>query len=270
MDVSGFPSLDDIGDEDPNNHILSWEDMTDPGSYQQAMIITTILNNQDQYGDSDCEDTKTWKAHVPEWLHEYGNVFLKYKLERMPLQKPYDHAIDFMEGTQLPKLAKIYPLSLAERNSLDTWTDEELRKGYICPSTSPIAAPFFFVKKHNGSLRPIMNYRALNAITIKNRYPIPRIADLIELLSKASIFTKIDLRWGYNNVCIKEGDEWKTAFITRQGLFEATVMYFGFSNALAPFQSMMNNILGDLIHIRLVMVYLDDILIFGTCLKKHK
>jgi len=89
---------------------------------------------------------------VPEWLHEYGNVFSKYKSERMPLRKPYDHAIDFMGGAKLPKLVKVYLLSLVERNSLDTWIDEELRKGYICPSTSPIAAPFFFVKKHDGSL----------------------------------------------------------------------------------------------------------------------
>jgi len=94
-----------------------------------------------------------------------------------------------------------------------------------------------------------MDYRTLNRITIKNHYPIPRIADLIESLGKASIFTKIDLRWEYNNVCIKEGDEWKTAFITRRGLFEATVIYFGFSNAPATFQSMINDILGDLIHI---------------------
>jgi len=115
-----------------------------------------------------------------------------------------------------------------------------------------------------------MDYRALNAITVKNRYPIPRIADLIESLSKASIFTKIDLRWGYNNVYIREGDEWKTAFITRRGLFEATIMYFGFSNAPVTFQSMINDILGDLICIRLVMVYLDNILIFGTCLKEHR
>jgi len=188
----------------------------------------------------------------------------------MPLWKPYDHAIDFMEGVKLPKPAKVYLLSLAERNSLDTWINEELRKGYIHPSTSPIAALFFFVKKHNGSLRPVIDYRALNAITIKNRYPILRIANLIESLSKASIFTKIDLRWGYNNVCIREGDEWKMAFITRRGLFEATVMYFGFSNAPATFQSMTNDILGDLIRIRLVMVYLDNILIFGICLKKHR
>ena len=115
-----------------------------------------------------------------------------------------------------------------------------------------------------------MDYRTLNRITIKNHYPIPRIADLIESLGKASIFTKIDLRWEYNNVCIKEGDEWKTAFITRRGLFEATVIYFGFSNAPATFQSMINDILGDLIHIQLVMVYLDDILIFGTYLKEHR
>ena len=148
-----------------------------------------------------------------------------------------------MEGAKLPKPTEVYPLSLVERNSLDTWIDEKLRKGYICLSTSLIAALFFFVKKHNGSLRPIMDYRALNAITVKNRYPIPRIADLIESLSKASIFTKIDLRWGYNNVRIREGDEWKTAFIIRRGLFEATVMYFGFSNAPVIFQSMINDIL---------------------------
>jgi len=174
-------------------------------------------------------------------------VFSKNKSERIPIQKLYNHAIDFVEGTMLPKPAKVYLLSLVERNSLDMWIDEKLRKEYIQLSTSPIVALFFFVKKHDGSLQPVMDYRALNGITIKNCYPIPRIADLIESLSKASIFTKIDLRWRYNNVHIKKGDEWKTAFIIRQGLFEATIMYFGFSNAPATFQSIMNDILGDLI-----------------------
>jgi len=74
--------LDNIGDEDSDNHILSWADTTDPGSHQQVMMIATILNNRDQYGDSDCEDMKTWKAHVPEWLHEYRNVFSKHKSEK--------------------------------------------------------------------------------------------------------------------------------------------------------------------------------------------
>ena len=115
-----------------------------------------------------------------------------------------------------------------------------------------------------------MDYRELNKITVKNRYPIPRIADLIDSLSQASIFTKIDLRWGYNNVRIREGDEWKTAFITKRGLFEATVMYFGFSNAPGTFQAIMNTILSDLIRKGQVMVYLDDILIFGNDKKEHR
>ena len=86
----------------------------------------------------DSKDTKTWKTHVPEQLYEYGNVFSKYKSERMLLQKLYNYAIDFMEGTKFPKPAKVYLLFLAERNSLDTQIDEELRKGYICLSTSLI------------------------------------------------------------------------------------------------------------------------------------
>jgi len=142
-------------------------------------------------------------------------MFSKHKSERMSLQKPYDYAIDFIEDTKLSKPAKVYLLSLVERNSLDTWINEKLRKDYIYPSTSMIAAPFFFVKKHDRSLRSVMDYRTLNAITVKNRYPIPRIADLIESLSKASIFTKVNLRWGYNNIHIKEGDKWKIVFITR-------------------------------------------------------
>jgi len=133
MDISRFLLLDDIGDEDPDNHILSLVDTTDPGSYQQAIIIATILNNRDQYRNSDCEDIKTWKTYVPEWLHEYGNVFSKYKLERMPLQKLYNYTIDFIEGTKLSKPAKVYPLFLAERNTLNTWINKELRKDYIHP-----------------------------------------------------------------------------------------------------------------------------------------
>ena len=179
------------------------------------MVIVSLLNNRNQYGESDCEDIKAWKVHVPEWLHEYGNVFSKTKSERMPLQKLYDHAIEFEKGAILSKPAKVYLLSVSERSSLDSWIDKELRKGYIQPSTSPIATLFFFVKKHDRSLHPVMDYKALNGITIKNRYPIPQIADLIESLSHASIFTKIDLRWEYNNVRIKKGDEWKTAFITK-------------------------------------------------------
>ena len=105
----------------------------------------------------------------------------------------------------------------------------------------------FFVKKHDEGLRPCIDYRPLNAITKKNHYPIPHIADLIDALSQASVFTKIDLWWGYNNVRIHDGNEWKTVFIAKRGLFEATVMYFGFSNAPTTFQTIINNIFANLI-----------------------
>ena len=243
-------STDTIGEEDPINQYLNWIDMNNPSEYQHGETIATMFDqNMDEELDDtfEDEDTKNWKSHVPDWLHDYGNVFSKRKSERMPERKTYDHPIDFVEGKPLPKPGKLYPLSPHQKNSLDDWIDEELRKGYIRPSKSPVAASFFFVKKQDGSLRPCMDYRSLNEVTVKNRYPIPRIADLIDSLSQASIFTKIDLRWGYNNVRIRQGDEWKTAFITKRGLFEATVMYFGFSNAPATFQAMMNDILGDLI-----------------------
>ena len=112
----------------------------------------------------------------------------------MSLQKLYDYAIEFEEDVTLLKLAKVYPLYILERNFLDLWIDEELRKYYIQLSTSPIAALFFFIKKHDKSLCPVIDYRALNRITIKNLYPIPQIANLIESLSHTSTFTKMGIQ----------------------------------------------------------------------------
>ena len=105
-----------------------------------------------------------------------------------------------------------------------------------------MASPFFFVKKKDGTLRPVQDYRALNAITVKNAYPLPLIGELIDKLKGAKLFTKMDVRAGYNNVRIKEGDQWKAAFATPFGLFEPTVMFFGLCNSPAMFQSMMNHI----------------------------
>ena len=113
-------------------------------------------------------------------------------------------------------------------------------------------------------------YCKLNDITVKNQYPIPRINNLVDSLSQAKVFSKIDLRWGYNNVRIKKGDKWKTAFVTHRGLFEAKVMYFGFTNAPATFQTMMNEILKDLILEGTVMVYLDNILIFTQNVEENR
>jgi len=138
------------------------------------------------------------------------------------------------------------------------------------PSRSPIGTPVFFVKKKDGKLHFIQDYRALNTITHKNRYLLPLIDDLICCLKRARYFTKLDVCWGYNNVCIKEGDnEWKAAFCRNRGLFEPLVMYFGLTNSPTTFQTMMNKIFHDLILQGVVIIYLDNILIFMDTLEEH-
>jgi Reverse transcriptase (RNA-dependent DNA polymerase) len=132
-----------------------------------------------------------------------------------------------------------------------------------------MASPVFFIKKKDGSLRLVQDYRVVNAMTVKNRYPLPIISELIAQLRGVKYFTKLDVRWGFNNVQIKEGDEWKAAFHTNCGLYEPLVMFFGLTNSPATFQIMMNVIFQDLIMEGHVCVYLDDILIFTKMLAEH-
>ena len=133
-----------------------------------------------------------------------------------------------------------------------------------------MASPVFFIKKKDSTLRLVQDYRALNTMTVKNKYLLPLISKLINKLRGAKYFTKLDVRWGFNNVWMKEGDEWKAAFRTNQGLFEPLVMFFRFCNSLATFQTMMDDIFNDLITEGVVMVYLDNILIFMETLEEHK
>jgi hypothetical protein len=125
-----------------------------------------------------------------------------------------------------------------------------------------------FVKKAAGSLRLVVDYRRLNKVTKKNVYPLPRQDDLMAQLQGAKIFTKLDLRWGYNNVQIKEGDEYKTVFRTKYTLFETLVMPFGLTNTPAAFQHFMNDIFQDMLDTK-VIIYLDDILIFSKTQEEH-
>ena len=157
----------------------------------------------------------------------------------------------------MPKLAPVYQLSLDEEKELKQFLNENLAKGYIKPSNSPQASGFFFIKKKDGSLRLVQDYRKLNQITIKNRYPLPLISEIVDKLRGAKFFSKMDVRWGYNNVRIKKGDEHKAAFSTNRGMFEPLVMFFGLTNSPATFQAMMDNIFRDLIDKGHVAVYLD-------------
>src|SRR5277367_1522755 len=199
---------------------------------------------------------------VPKEYHEYLDVFNEEKANRFPYTRPWDHKIELKEGFE-PKSFKNYNLTPAEQTELDKFLKENLEKGYIRPSQSPMASPFFFVDKKDGKLRPCQDYRYLNNWTIKNAYPLPLISEIMDKLKNARYFTKMDIRWGYNNVRIKEGDEWKAAFKTNKGLFEPTVMFFGMCNSPATFQAMMDDVFADMIDEKLVIIYMDDILIFA-------
>ena len=159
---------------------------------------------------------------VPLEYHEFLDVFDEQKANQFPESQPWDHKIEMKEGFE-PKSFKNYNLTLEAQIKLDSFLKEILEKGYVHPSQSPMASPFFFVKKKDGKLRPCQDYYDW---TIKNAYPLPLISELMDKLKGAKYFSKMDICWGYNNIRIREGDEWKAAFKTNQGLFKPTVMFF--------------------------------------------
>ena len=217
-----------------------------------------IWDEEEEAAKSEAEVKKL----VPKKFHKWIKVFGKKQSERMPTRKLWDHAIDVREGF-MPRKGKVYPLSREEREEVREFVKEQLRKGYIRPSKSPQMVPVFFVGKKDGKKRMVQDYRYLNEWTIKKNYPLPLISDVLENIGIKKLFTKMDLRWGYNNVRIKEGDEWKAAFTTPEGSFEPTVMFFGLTNSPVTFQAMMNELLRDLINTGKVAVFIDDVIV-GT------
>ncbi|SJL17443.1 uncharacterized protein ARMOST_20993 [Armillaria ostoyae] len=194
---------------------------------------------------------------------EQMDLFTKENFDDLPVRKLWDHAIELIPNAKNTLDCKVYPLNPIEQKELDKFLDENLASGRIKPSKSPMASPFFFVKKKDGTLHPVQDYHKLNEMTIKNRYPLPLISELMDKLGSAKYFTKLNVR-------IKKDDEWKAAFRTNRGLFEPTVMFFGLTNLPATFQWMMNDIFKDLIATGKVTVYLDDILIFSKTLEEHR
>jgi hypothetical protein len=168
----------------------------------------------------------TKKVEIPEEYQKFTKVFSKEESQRFPPRRSCDHAIEFKPGTPDAIECKIYPMMQVKDKALDRFIDEQLEKGYIRPSKSQYVSSFFFIKKKDGKLRPVQDYRKVNAWTVRNQYPLPLIGDLIRDLGGAVVFTKFDICQGYNNIRIKEGDEHKATFKTRRRLFEPTVMYF--------------------------------------------
>jgi hypothetical protein len=213
-------------------------------------------------------DTKADLNGVPEEYHDFADVFSKSKADTLAPHRPIDLKIELEEGVQPPP-GRMYSLSQSELRTLREFIDEHLALGFIRSSKSPHAAPVLFVKKKDGSLRLCVDFRGLNKITKKDRYPLPLVSDLLDSPGKARLYTKIDLRHAYHLVRITEGDEWKTAFRTRYGSFEWLVMPFGLTNAPAAFQRHMNDIFNDMLDVN-VVIYLDDILIYSDNPEEHR
>nr|ABA97145.1 retrotransposon protein, putative, Ty3-gypsy subclass [Oryza sativa Japonica Group] len=200
-------------------------------------------------------------------VREYPEVFPD-DLTTMPPKRDIEFRIDLVPGTA-PIHKRPYRMGANELAEAKKQVDEQLQKGYIRPSMSPWGAPVIFVEKKDKTKRMCVDYRALNEVTIKNKYPLPRIDDLFDQLKGATMFSKIDLRSGYHQLRIREEDIPKTAFITRYGLFECTDMSFGLTNAPAFFMNLMNKVFMEFLD-KFVVVFIDDILIYSKSKEEHE
>jgi hypothetical protein len=200
-------------------------------------------------------------------IEEFMDVFPE-ELPGMPLEREVEFYIDLIPGTT-PIAKRPYRLAPTELAELKLQIADLQQKGYIRPSSSPWGAPVLFISKKDGSMRMCIDYRSLNEVTIKNKYPLPRINDLFDQLQGAKYFSKIDLRSGYHQLRIKEADIQKTAFVTRYGQYEFTVMPFGLKNAPAFFMNLMNKVFMEELE-KFVVVFIDDILVYSKNREDHK
>ncbi len=211
--------------------------------------------------------TLTEESTIPNEFEDLADEFSADEARGLPAHGPQDLAIKLQDGKQ-PPWGPIYNLSEKELGVLREYIETYLERGWIQPSTSPASAPVFFVPKKDGAMRLCVDYRSLNLITKKNRYPLPLIGEAIDRLSGARYFTKLDIRDAYHRVRIKKGDEWKTAFRTRYGHFEYNVVAFGLANAPAAFQGYVNQVLRECLDL-FCIAYLDDIVVYSDTREEH-
>ena len=208
-------------------------------------------------------ESPTIDPSIPPYYRRHWKVFDETASYRFPPARRDDHPINLKPGAPDTLDCKIYRLTEIELQTTQNFIKEELAKGYIEESNSPYASPLFYRAKKDRKLRPIMDYKALNSWTVRDTYPLPLISDIIDHLQGKSLFTKFDIRWGYNNIRIKEEDRWKAAFKTPFGLYQPKVMYFGLTNSPPTFCCAMAYIFRHLLnkYAGKLFVYMDDVLI---------
>jgi len=204
--------------------------------------METMDNKEQNNGEIGKEPDKTNPEDLPEYIRPFTHLFNKKKFEKLLERYEWDHKINLTDKAPKELNAKAYTMTLKEEEALNQWLNKQLKAGLIVESKSRYAAPCFYIPKKDGSLWLVQDYRKLNQVTIKDKMPLPLIGEVIDKLKEARYFNKLGLIWGYNNVRIKKGDEWKATFLTNKGLFEPQVIYFGLCNSLRTFQRIMNSI----------------------------
>ena len=256
--------IDSISDSEFEENLVSDSNSKD---LDNSCIDTKLCNTENSCIEKKSLNKDPNSVTVPIIYLDYKEVFNEKNCNVLPPHRVYDCEINLKDNSIL-FYGPLYPLTELEREELKKQLKELLDKGFIRKSTSPAGAPVLFVRKKDGTLRLVIDYRKLNEMTIRNSYPLPLISELLDRVKGAKVFTKLDLKSAYNLVRIKEGDEYKTAFRTRYGHFEFLVMPFGLKNAPATFQHFINDVLSDYLD-DFVISYIDDILIFSNTIEEH-
>ena len=265
-------------------YVSESSDLINSVDYQQAVAASISIDNMQPHTvpststnanaatdqDSDLHvHTEALRADIKQLVEEFKDRFPQDLPAGLPpYREGVAHAIPIKPGEHTPPAKRLYRLTVAEKEEVEKKVADLLEKGWIQPSHSPYGAPILFVAKKDGGLRMVVDYRAVNQQTVKNKYPLPRIDDLFDQLQGAKLFTCLDLQQAYHQVRLREEDIPKTAFCTHRGQYEYRVLSFGLTNAPATFQTLMNNILAPYIG-KFCLVYLDDILVFSKTPGEH-